>query len=222
MLWGMPMAAEEHNPDPLEGVNRKIQTFNDTADRWVLKPLAKGYTKVVPKVARRGVSNFFTNLTYPVVMLNQFLQGKWRAGFSDTGRFLLNTTLGLGGLLDPATAAGLDQHEEDFGQTFARWGMGSGPYLVVPFMGPATVRDGGGSIVGAFMYAPRYSDNVPLRNSLTGLMVLDTRAGLLSAEELISGDRYSFLRDAYLQRREYLIHDGKVEDSFLDDDWESD
>ncbi len=209
----------QKNPDPWEGLNRKIHKFNDTADRWVLKPIAVGYTKVIPRPVRRGVSNFFSNLTYPTVVLNQFLQGKWREGFADAGRFVVNTTLGIGGLFDPASRAGLAQHEEDFGQTFARWGMGSGPYLVVPFMGPATIRDGGGRILDATLYAPRYSDDVALRNSLTGLYFLDARASLLDVEDLMSGDRYAFMRDAYLQRRDYLIHDGEVEDSFLDDEW---
>jgi phospholipid-binding lipoprotein MlaA len=111
--------AEERNVDPWEGMNRGVFAFNEGADRWVLKPAAKGYTKVVPRVVRRGVSNFFVNITYPIVIVNQFLQGKWKAGFSDTGRFLLNSTLGIGGILDPATDADLPLNQEDFGQTFA-------------------------------------------------------------------------------------------------------
>ncbi len=215
-----PAYADERNPDPWEGMNRKVQKFNDGADRWLLRPIAVGYTKVVPKFMRRGVSNFFGNLTYPVVVVNQFLQGKWRNGFADTGRFLVNSTLGIGGLFDPATRAGLEAHEEDFGQTFAKWGMGSGPYLVLPLMGPSTIRDGGGRIVDATMFPPRFVEEERVRYALTGLYFLDTRASLLDVENLLSGDRYAFLRDAYLQRREYLIMDGEVEDSFLDEDFE--
>jgi phospholipid-binding lipoprotein MlaA len=166
---------------------------------------------------RRGVSNFFDNLTYPIVIVNQFLQGKVGQGFSDIGRFAINSTLGVGGLLDPATDAHLEPHNEDFGQTFGKWGIKPGPYLVLPFLGPSTFRDGAGSLCAAPMYAWRYADEEWMRYGMTGLYGLDTRARLLEAEELISGDRYSFVRDAYLQRREYLIKDGQVEDEFMND-----
>ena len=207
--------------DPLQGLNRHIQSFNDTADRWVLKPVAKGYNKITPRVARRGISNFFGNLTYPLVVVNQFLQGKWRQGASDTGRFFINTTLGIGGLFDPATEAGMLLHDEDFGQTFAAWGIGSGPYLVIPFLGPSTVRDGIGSAAGFAAQPTRYLiDDERTRYALTALNLIQIRAGLIDAEQLISGDRYLFFRDAYLQRREYLIKDGEVTDEFLDEEWE--
>lgn len=218
-LASLPVGAAE-NVDPLEGLNRKVMAFNDTADRWVLKPVARGYTKVVPRVVRRGVTNFFDNLTYPIVVVNQFLQGKWRAGLTDTGRFVLNTTVGIGGLFDPATAAGLPQNNEDFGQTFARWGVGAGPYIVIPLLGPSTFRDGAGSACSAALYPWAYMDEEEVRYAATALYAVNGRAGLLEAEELISGDRYSFLRDAYLQRREFLIKDGEVEDEFIDEDWE--
>ncbi len=216
-----PLAlAEEKNPDPWEGLNRKVQKFNDAADRRLLKPIAKGYTKVVPRVLRRGVSNFFSNLTYPVVVVNQLLQGKLREGASDTGRFLFNSIVGIGGLFDPATRVGIARHEEDFGQTLGKWGIYSGPYVVVPFLGPRTIRDGAGSFADSYMFAPRYAEDETVRYGLTGLYFLDGRAALLDVEELISGDRYAFMRDAYLQRREYLVHDGDLEDAFLEDDWE--
>lgn len=213
-------AAEERNVDPWEGMNRKIYAFNDAADRWVLKPVAKGYTKVVPRVVRRGVSNFFVNILYPIVIVNQFLQGKWKAGFSDTGRFLLNSTLGIGGLFDPATDAGLPLNQEDFGQTFAKWGVGSGPFLVLPFLGPSTIRDGVGTACAMPLSPWTYVDDERVRYGAAALFAIDTRAALLEAEELVSGDRYTFIRDAYLQRREFLIHDGVVEDDFLDEDWD--
>lgn len=213
-------ASPKHTSDPWEGMNRKIQAFNDTADRWVLKPVAKGYAKITPHLLRRGISNFFVNLTYPLVVVNDFLQGKFHDGASDTGRFIMNTTLGIGGLFDPASGAHLPLHDEDFGQTFAKWGAGSGPYLVIPFLGPSTVRDGLGSAVGFTVQPTRYliEDN-NTRYGMTALNFLEIRASLLDAEQLISGDRYIFMRDAYLQRREYLIMDGQVTDEFLEDDW---
>ncbi len=205
--------------DPWQGLNRKTQAFNDAADRWVLKPVAKGYAWIVPNLLRRGIGNFFTNLTYPVVIVNQFLQGKLPEGASDAGRFIMNTTLGIGGLFDPASGAGLPLHEEDFGQTFARWGFHSGPYLVIPFLGPSDVRDGIGSI-GNYAAQPAYLiTNNNVAYGLTALYFIQGRANLLDAEQLISGDRYIFMRDAYLQRREYLIKDGQVTDDFLDEDW---
>jgi len=217
-------AAEESSrepSDPWQGMNRRIQSFNDFADRWVLKPVAKGYDWVAPGLVKRGVSNFFVNLAYPLVVVNQFLQGKFQAGFSDTGRFVMNTTLGIGGLLDPATAAKLPLHDEDFGQTFAKWGAGTGPYLVIPLLGPSTVRDGIGTAVSFAAQPVRYVvDDQNTLLALNALNLIQIRAGLLDAEQLISGDRYLFLRDAFLQRREFLNTDGQVEDTFLDEDWE--
>ena len=206
--------------DPWQAMNRKIQKFNDTADRWVLKPVAKGYAKITPHLVRTGISNFFVNLSYPIVVVNQFLQGKFHDGASDTGRFIMNTTLGIGGLFDPASGARLPLHEEDFGQTFAKWGAGSGPYLVVPLFGPTTLRDGAGSAAGFFAQPTRYLiDDDATRYGMTALNVIQIRASLLDVEQLISGDRYLFMRDAYLQRREYLIKDGQVTDDFLEEDW---
>jgi len=206
--------------DPWQGFNRKVFAFNQFADRWVLKPVAKGYKKITPQFFRRGVGNFFSNLTYPLVAVNQVLQGKLGLGASDTGRFIVNTTIGIGGLFDPATRAGLPEHEEDFGQTFAKWGMGSGPFLVIPFLGPSTVRDGVGSAVNLVAQPARYLiEDERTRFAMGALYVINTRAGLLDAEQLIGGDKYSFMRDAYLQRRDFLIHDGEVgDDDFLNED----
>jgi phospholipid-binding lipoprotein MlaA len=212
--------ADDEPSDPLEGLNRGVQAFNDTADRWVLKPAAKGYRKVLPQTIRTGVGNFFQNLKYPVVIVNQFLQGKIGLGMSDTGRFLMNTTLGLGGLFDPASHAGMPEHDEDFGQTFATWGIGRGPYIVIPLLGPSTVRDGVGSLLNFTVTPTGYITDDNTRYSLLALYVVQARAGVLDAEKLITGDRYIFMRDAYLQRREYLNKDGEVEDEFLDEDWE--
>ncbi len=207
--------------DPLEGMNRRFQSFNDGADRWVLKPAAKGYNAITPRFIRRSIGNFFVNITYPIVIVNQFLQGKWREGATDTGRFVMNTTVGVGGLFDPATNAGIALHDEDFGQTFAHWGIDSGPYLVLPFLGPSTVRDGIGTGVGFAVQPTRHViDDEKVVLGLTVLNAIQIRAGLLTAEQLISGDRYLFFRDAFLQRRQYLIKDGQVRDEFLDDEWE--
>jgi len=212
-------AAEPPNPDPWEGLNRKIYAFNDFADRYFMKPVAKGYQKITPSPLRRGISNFFSNLSYPLVAVNQLLQGKVRLSANDLGRFIVNTTLGVGGLFDPAAAAGLPSHDEDFGQTFATWGAHSGPYLVLPFLGPSTVRDGIGSAVNFYAQPVRYLiDDEKTRYSLTALNFIQIRASLLDTEQFLGGDRYVFMRDAYLQRRDYLIHDGQVKDDFLDED----
>lgn len=221
ITFGAHFAAAEEPSDPLEGFNRGAQAFNDTADRFVLKPVAKGYKRVVPDTLRRGVGNFFDNLFYPLVIVNQLLQGKVKEGVSDTGRFLMNSTLGLGGLFDPASHAGMPAHEEDFGQTFAKWGIGPGPYLVIPFLGPSDVRDGTGSLVTYVVNPTHYiiTDDTA-RYSLMALNFVQVRAGLLDAEKLISGDRYIFLRDAFLQRREFLNKDGQVNDEFLDENWD--
>jgi phospholipid-binding lipoprotein MlaA len=214
-------AAEAGTSDPLQGFNRAMQSFNDTADRWVLKPVAKGYRAVVPSPLRRGISDFYSNLSYPLVAVNQFLQGKPGLGFSDIGRFVMNSTLGILGFFDPATDAGLKAHDEDFGQTFGKWGIASGPYLVLPLLGPSDFRDGTGSLLNLWANPVRYmTDEERLRYGLIALNAIQVRASLLDAEQLISGDRYIFMRDAYLQRREYLIKDGQVEDEFMEDDSE--
>ena len=218
-VLGSPCVLAEDVADPWEGMNRKVQAFNDTADRFVLKPVAKGYRAVTPKPVRRSVGNFFSNLLTPVVALNQLLQGKPRESGSDAMRFLVNTTLGVGGLFDVSSKVGLVQHEEDFDQTYARWGVGSGPYLVLPFLGPSTVRGGVGTATGFFTNPLRYVDDRSVGVTLGALYLIDGRAQLLDVEQLVGGDRYTFIRDAYLQRREFLINDGAVpeEDPFLDD-----
>lgn len=204
--------------DPLEPLNRRVQSFNDVFDRYLLKPATQAYVAVIPRFARRRISNFFNNAAYPTVFINQFLQGHPSEGFSDSGRFALNSTLGIAGLFDVATAIGLPTHNEDFGQTFAVWGVGSGPYLVVPFWGPATLRDGLGDIADFYAYAPTYIEHVPTRNTITGVSFIDLRSEVLQQEQLVSGDRYLFIRDVYLQRRQFLTNNGADEaDPFLDD-----
>ncbi|MEE9350848.1 MAG: VacJ family lipoprotein [Thiotrichaceae bacterium] len=204
--------------DPFESANRSVQGFNDKVDSLGLKPAAKGYTTIIPAPVERGVSNFFSNVADPVVAVNQFLQGKFKLGIQDSARFLFNSTFGLGGLINIASPMGLEKHEEDFGQTLAVWGVGSGSHLNIPFWGPTNLRDGTGTIVEAFANPIGHINDVRTRNSLAALLAVDKRASLLSAEGMITGDRYLFIRDVYNQRREFLIKDGEVEDAFLDDD----
>jgi len=204
--------------DPLEPFNRKVQAFNDSVDTYGLKPLAKGYAFLFPEFFRKGIQNAFDNIAYPAVFINQFLQGKGEAGFLDMSRFIFNSTIGLAGLFDVATGMGLPAHNEDFGQTFAVWGVGSGPYLVLPILGPVTMRRGIGMVPGFFTYLPTYIDDDTVRWSIYGTVILVERERWLKKEKLIVGDRYSFIRDAYLQRRQYLINDGlSEEDPFLTD-----
>jgi phospholipid-binding lipoprotein MlaA len=201
--------------DPWEGFNRNVFAFNDTLDRYFLKPVAKGYRLVTPDPLETGVTNFFGNVGEVPNLLNNALQWKWAKVGNNTGRLLLNTTVGLGGLFDVARHAGLEKLErESFGQTLSYWGVGQGPYVVLPFLGPATVTDAAALPVDWYSSPLTYMHDDGWRWGLWALNTVQTRAGLLDAEELISGDRYTFIREAYLQRREYLVQDGQVEDDF--------
>ena len=212
------VSAGEANVDPWETMNRKTNSFNDGIDRAILRPIASGYDRVLPNPIRRGIRNIFHNIGTPAVALNQLLQGKGREAFSDLGRFLLNSTVGIGGIFDVATSAGLKYHEEDFGQTFSVWGIGNGPYFVIPFRGPSTTTHATGMLLDAFTNPIRLISQDSVRYGTFGLYYVDLRAELLSADALLSGDEYLFLRDAYMQRREFLVLDGEVEDDpFLDD-----
>ena len=209
---------EVSNPDPLEGFNRKIHGFNMFFDRWLLKPAAKGYRWIAPQPVELGVSNFFTNLGEVSNTLNSALQWKWAEAGKSSGRFLLNSTLGLAGLFDVARPIGLEKTDgEDFGQTMAAWGIGSGPYLVLPFLGPSTLRDTAARPVDYFSNPLNYVEEDSVRLGFTAMDIIHSRAELLKTEELASGDFYIFVRDAYLQRRNFLINDGVVEDDFGDD-----
>lgn len=212
---------EGRDSDPLEGFNRAMFSFNDTADRWALKPVARGYRAVTPDVVERGVARMFGNLGEVLNVVNDVLQGKLGQAGNDGGRFIINSTVGLVGFFDVAQHWGLPKSDgEDFGQTFATWGMGQGPYLVLPFFGPSNLRDAPGRVFDSFLNPIAYVDHVPTRNELYGANVLSDRAELLEAEKLIRGDKYSFIRDVYLQRRDYLINDGQVEDDFGGADYE--
>jgi phospholipid-binding lipoprotein MlaA len=207
------------NPDPWESFNRKIFVFNDTADRYVLKPVAKGYEWVTPQFLEDGIHNMFSNIGEVGNILNSLLQAKFKNTAVDSGRLIVNSTVGVLGFFDVAGKIGMQAHQEDFGQTLGHWGVKSGPYLVVPLLGPRTVRDGFGSIADSYTDPIPYAvEHVPTRNQILATRVVDARAQLLQAEELMSGDRYIFMRDAYLQRRQFLVNDGTVEDTFGDDD----
>lgn len=208
--------------DPIEPVNRAVYKFNDTLDSYIFKPIAKGYNTVTPRFARKGVDNFFDNLSYPVVFTNQFLQGKFKLGFQDTGRFLINSTFGIAGLFDVADKFGLVEHKEDFGQTFAIWGVSSGPYIVLPLLGSTNVRDGLGSFASSYIDPLGYEyfkDHRAVKNRTMAIKIIEARAQILDYEGLITGDKYIFVRDAYMQNRKNLIFDGKEseKDPFLDD-----
>jgi phospholipid-binding lipoprotein MlaA len=198
--------------DPLEGYNRAMFGFNDGVDKAIIKPLASGYKTVMPEVARTGVTNFFANLGDLWIGINNILQGKVGAGASDFGRFAMNTTVGILGLFDVASNVGLEKHNEDFGQTLGRWGMGSGAYVVLPLLGPSNVRDGFSRLLVDWHGDPLwYVNNIPARNELLTVRLVDDRANLLDVSRLAEEaalDHYAYVRDAYLQRRRSLIYDG--------------
>ena len=214
---GSVLVRPAKEPDPWIGINRGIWAFNDGLDRIILRPVARGYRAIMPDLVEEGISNFFDNLEVPGTAINQILQGKPGQMISDAGRFCVNTTIGVLGLFDVASGFGMPQHEEDFGQTMVVWGLPQGPYIMIPIRGPATVTHAGGMLVSGFTNPIRLIRDTSARNILWGFSFLDQRKRLLSAEVLISGDEYLFIRDAYLQRRDYLIHDGVLEeDPFLD------
>ena len=205
------------DPDPWVRANRVTQNFNNFADRILLRPVAVAYRKVIPRFARHGIGNVFSNLGDVGNAVNNILQGKVANGASDLARVLINSTVGLGGLFDPASRIGLDEHEEDSGQTFAKWGVPTRPYVVIPGLGPSSVRDGLARILDGALDPVRYLYPVPHRNGTYALRAIRERADLLNVEGIVFGDKYIFYRDAYLQRREYLVNDGEVSDPFADD-----
>jgi len=226
MLGACASAPKGQAYDPIEKVNRATFTFNDYFDRIVLKPLSEGYVAAVPKDGRTAVSNFFDNATYIDTILNDFLQGKGKQGFSDVGRLLINTTVGVVGLFDPATSAGLVQHDEDFGQTLGVWGFGPGAYVVVPVYGPNTVRDLPDLATSALTSAVFWSCffvtpyvTIPL----SVLSAADLRSRASNAIRFVNEsalDPYVFTREAWVQHRTYLIFDGNLpmtDDDFSDE-----
>jgi len=216
--------AENTNPDdPWEGFNRKVFAFNDVLDRYALKPVARGYRTITPDPVETGVGNFFSNLGEIRTALNSVLQGKPANAGLATSRFLINSTVGIGGLLDYATLMEITADKEDFGQTLAVWGWDDSRYLVLPFLGPSTLRDTTGLPADIAAYPVTYVEDDTVRISLTALNLIDTRAGLLDQEELIRGDRYRFIRDAYLQSRQFEVSDGELgDDPFASDTFDFD
>ncbi len=203
-------ASTSNNPnDPLEGFNRTMFSFNDTVDKVALKPAAQAYDAVVPNPVQHGVGNFFGNIGDLWSSINQLLQGRVEQGVSTFMRVAINTTFGLGGVLDVATEARLPREKSDFGQTLGKWGVGSGPYVVLPFFGPSTVRDTAGLPVDLYGDLWTYKRPVRWRNVGTVVRIVDRRAQLLDASTLLEDaalDKYDFVRDAYLQRRQSQIN----------------
>ena len=211
-----PAQEQLKNPDPFESFNRGMFAVNDVLDRFMIRPLAKGYDWVTPDPIQRGVGNLFANMYDFNSAINGVLQWRWEGAAQSSGRFLVNSTVGLLGVFDVATRMGIRPYRTDFGHTLAIWGVDAGPYLMVPFFGPRTMRSGAGTIFDTYTSIPTYIDNVRLRNSLWGLELVDGRSRLLNTEDLMSGDRYIFIRDAYLQQRETFVNDGVVQDDFSD------
>ncbi len=201
-----------NNPrDPLEPMNRAIYGFNDGVDTAIIRPVAEGYRAILPAPVRTGVSNVFANINDVLIALNNLLQGKVVNAVSDVGRVLVNTTIGIGGIFDVATNIGLEKHNEDFGQTLGWWGIGDGPYLVIPIRGPSNLRDAVGRFVDQRIDPITYVRSMRLRNMLWGLRALNQRADLLDTSKILETaalDQYEFVRDAYLQRRRNLVYDG--------------
>ena len=213
-------AAKHVNPDPLEKMNRATYRFNDIFDRSLARPVARAYRAVLPEFARRGIGNFFANLEYSTVIVNDVLQLKLKNAAADTTRLVVNTTFGIGGLTDPASKMGLTAHNEDFGQTLGHWGVRPGPYLVLPILGPSDVRDAPGKVVDHYTSAASLIEDRKVRYAVTGAELLERRAELLAADEAIdlAFDPYALIRNAYLQRREYLVRDGLLPDDTGYDD----
>lgn len=204
--------------DPLERYNRAMYSFNDAVDTAVIKPVAKGYDFVVPDPISHGVSNFFSNLNDITVIINDLLQGKFYQAYRDTYRFVLNSTVGVAGVFDVAGLNGFTKNNEDFGQTLGVWGAEPGAYVVLPFFGPRNVRDSFGLVGDMFTDPVMYVEGDDARLAIVGTRVIDTRANLLKAEKVLdeaATDEYSYIRDAYMQRRQHLVYDGNPpEDDF--------
>lgn len=202
------------NPkDPFEGFNRAMFGFNEGMDKALIKPTAQAYENVLPAPAQQAVGNFFGNLQDPWIAVNNFLQGRPADAVGDVARFVFNSTLGVLGLIDLATPAGLEKHDEDFGQTLGVWGSGPGPYVVLPVLGPKTARDTLGTVVDQVGDPVSRMDHVPTRNVTLGVRLVDRRAQLLPADKIIEEaalDKYSYVRDAYLQNRRSAVLNGNV------------
>jgi phospholipid-binding lipoprotein MlaA len=213
----LPPNSKRDPRDPWERMNRTTFKVNTALDHAIARPVARGYEKVTPRLVRTGVSNFLDNLFYPVTMGNDLLQLKFKPFAQATGRFVLNTTVGVGGLFDPASRVGLPKNEEDLGQTFGHWGSGPGPYFVIPILGPSDVRDGIGRVGDTYLSPLHYVQNSYVRYGIYGVGVVDARYRLLPQDKLLDEayDPYTLLKNAYLQRRQYQVTDGQLSDKEL-------
>jgi len=213
-----PVKLTNSPTDPYERLNRGTYRVNHSLDKAILRPVAKGYKDVTPQPVQTGISNFIANMEMPGTLLNDILQGKFRAAVSDTGRLLLNTTMGIGGLFDVAAKAGIDHNDEDFGQTLGKWGVPAGPYVVIPILGPSDMRDAPSRLVDMFTNPAHYA-NAAASWSYTVVSNVNKRADLLSLDATVDKafDPYAFLRDAYIKNRAYKVADGNVPDEELAD-----
>lgn len=219
LVPGVPALAVDlqNNVDPWEPLNRRIFAFNETLDKHVLLPAARGYQFVMPDPAEQGVSNFIQNVYEFNSIFNSLLQGRPGNAAKSAGRFLVNTTMGLGGLLDVATPMGIEYTPADFGQTLYTWGVDSGPYLMLPVFGPRTVRSAAGYFVDTYTSIPSFAIDREWAYLFWTVEAIDLRAQLIKADEIVSGDRYIFVRNAYLQRQEHFLT-GEVSDSFSEEE----
>ena len=218
LLSGCATTSEDVN-DPYENVNRAIYSFNDTVDNVILRPVAASYSAVVPDPIERGVSNFFSNLNEITTIINDLLQFKVAQTFDDIGRFALNTTVGFAGIFDVAAHAGHKKNNEDFGQTLGVWGIKPGAYVVLPFLGPRTIRDSFGLTVDNYTSLPPHIRDTGTRDKMLGLQIIDSRANLLGVKKVLDAaalDEYIYVRDAYLQRRQNLVYDGNAPEEEFD------
>ena len=210
------ISAKEIN-DPYENLNRKTYEFNENLDEKIAKPIAEFYSKFPPPI-KNGVTNFFNNLEEVDTFINQLLQGKPKESLNDLTRFIINSTIGLAGFIDVASKIGLERHEEDFGQTLGVWGVGQGPYIMLPVLGPSTLRDTLSRPVSSFLSVTFHMTETDVNIALKSIDAIETRERLLEVESLLSGDKYSFVKDAYIQSIYYEVKDGiDVEDDFIDD-----
>ena len=206
-------ASTGNNPDdPWEDWNRSVYDFNKGVDKYIAKPVAEGYKAITPDPVEEGVSNIFSNIEDIPTMINNLLQGKIVDSISDLGRVLVNSTVGVAGIWDPASHLGLEKHDEDFGQTLGAWGVDSGPYVMLPFLGPSTLRDTSAFPVNSYLDPLNQIDHIPTRNQAKVLSLIDQRAELLDFEEQLkdANDEYAFIRDIYLQNRRYKVLDGDI------------
>ena len=210
------ISANEIN-DPYENLNRKTYQFNENLDEKIAKPIAEIYSNFPPPI-KSGVTNFFNNLEEVDTFINQLLQGKPKESLNDLTRFIINSTIGLAGFIDVASKIGLERHEEDFGQTLGVWGVGQGPYIMLPVLGPSTLRDTLSRPVSSFLSVTFHMTEADVNIALKSIDAIETRERLLEVESLLSGDKYSFVKDAYIQSINYEVKDGiDVVDEFIDD-----